>query len=178
MDNDGGWTVFQRRIDGTVNFYRNWTEYKNGFGDLNGNFWLGVEKIHRLTKANHGTILRIDIRHKNGNNGSAVYTTFRVNKEIFKYRLLVRGYSGNAGDLLTYHNKMFFSTFDVDNDNKTSQNCARDYKGGWWYRDCHISNLNGQYPISDGSTNQPNFIGWYEFMKEHGNIVFSEMKIK
>ena len=185
-DNSGGWTVFQRRIDGTVNFKRNWTEYKNGFGDLKGNFWLGLEKIHRLTNANHGTILRVDIRHKNGKNGSATYGTFRVNNEKDKYRLTVGGYSGNATDSLTYHNQMFFSTYDVSNNYDPSRHCGRAFskldgiafsKGGWWYKDCPISNLNGEYPVANGSTNLPNFIDWYEFMKEHGNIVFSEMKI-
>ena len=61
MDTDGGgWVVFQRRMDGTVDFYRNWADYLKGFGDLNGEFWLGLYKIHRLTQATN-TTLRIDL---------------------------------------------------------------------------------------------------------------------
>ena len=56
----GGWTVFQRRIDGSVDFYRNWIDYEEGFGDLVGEFWLGLTKIYRLTKAGNKR-LRIDL---------------------------------------------------------------------------------------------------------------------
>ena len=62
METDGGgWTVFQRRQDGSVDFYRNWTDYENGFGYLNGEFWLGLSKIHRLSKGG-SNILRIDLK--------------------------------------------------------------------------------------------------------------------
>ena len=66
METDGGgWTVFQRRMDGTVNFYRGWSDYLSGFGDLDGEFWLGLSKIHRLTTVN--TTLRVDLHDFSGN---------------------------------------------------------------------------------------------------------------
>ena len=93
----GGWTVFQRRLDGSVDFYLGWESYKNGFGDLHGEFWLGNKNLHRLTAADD-VILRVDLEDFDGNRAYAEYTTFKVADEADKYRLLIGGYSGTAGD--------------------------------------------------------------------------------
>ena len=93
----GGWTVFQRRLDGTVDFYLDWASYKNGFGNLNGEFWLGNDNLHRLTAAANVT-LRVDLKDFDGNITYAKYTTFKVADESDKYRLMIGGYSGTAGD--------------------------------------------------------------------------------
>ena len=165
-----------KKKDGTENFYRDWFAYKTGFSKLNSNFWLGLEKIHRLTAKNSRTTLRVEVRHRNGKKGYTKYTTFRVSDESDKYRLTVGGYSENAGNSLAYHNRMFFSTKDRDNDNHGS-NCVKIYRGAWWHNLCHYSNLNGNYPPASGSTN-PKFISWYHLASAHGGIVFSEMKIR
>ena len=168
--------MFQRRIDGTENFYRNWLAYKTGFGKLNGNFWLGLEKIHRITAKDSRPTLRVEVRHKNEKNGYAEYTTFRVSDESDKYRLTVGGYSGNAGDSLAAHNGMFFSTYDRDND-RLASNFVKTYRGAWWHNQCNYSNLNGNYPPASGSTD-PKFISWYHLASAYGDIVFSEIKIR
>ena len=93
----GGWILFQRRLDGSVDFYRDWASYKKGFGDLNGEFWLGNDNLHRLTAAGNVT-LRVDLEDFEGNIKYAEYTTFKVADEADKYRLLIGGYSGTAGD--------------------------------------------------------------------------------
>ena len=98
----GGWTVFQRRLDGSVDFYLDWESYKNGFGDLKGEFWLGNDNLHRLT-ATDDVILRADLEDFDGNNTYAEYTTFKVADEADNYRLLIGGYSGTAGESLIYH---------------------------------------------------------------------------
>ena len=98
----GGWTVFQRRLDGSIDFYRGWTEYKNGFGNLSGEFWLGNDNLHRLT-ASGDMELRVDLEDFDGNITYAEYTTFKVADEGDKYRLLIGGYSGTAGDSMAYH---------------------------------------------------------------------------
>ena len=89
----GGWTVFQRRIDGSVDFYRNWTEYQKGFGDLNGEFWLGLDKINRLCRSSKIN-LRIELEDFQNKTSYADYRTFAVSNETEKYSLTTSGYSG------------------------------------------------------------------------------------
>ncbi|XP_028413259.1 uncharacterized protein LOC114536107 [Dendronephthya gigantea] len=112
--NGGGWNVIQRRQDGSQDFYLGWSEYKAGFGDLNGEFWLGLDKIHRLSKSGQN-VLRIDLMDFNGAERYAKYGTFNVADESDKYRLGIGRYSGDAGDSLAYHNQMKFTTKDSDN---------------------------------------------------------------
>ena len=91
--NGGGWTVFQRRIDGSVEFYLGWDDYKKGFGDLNGEFWLGLDKIHRLSKSGQN-VLRVELEDFENESRHANYPTFAVANEKEKYKLTVGGYSG------------------------------------------------------------------------------------
>ncbi|XP_025102993.1 fibrinogen-like protein A [Pomacea canaliculata] len=110
MDSDnGGWLVFQRRRDGSMDFNRNWVEYEKGFGDITGEFWLGLSNLHELTKGRPHR-LRIEIGLQNGNRSYANYAIFRVDGPETSYRLHVSNYSGNAEDSLTRHNSMKFST--------------------------------------------------------------------
>ena len=95
----GGWTVFQRRLNGSVDFYLGWESYKNGFGNLNGEFWLGNDNLHRLTAIGNST-MRVDLEDFDGDIRYAVYTAFKVADEADKYGLLIGGYSGTAGDAM------------------------------------------------------------------------------
>ena len=98
----GGWTVFQKRLDGSVDFYLKWESYKNGFGDLSGEFWLGNDNLHRLTAADD-VMLRVDPEDFEGNITYAEYTNFNVLDEADKYRLFVEGYMGTTGDSMTVY---------------------------------------------------------------------------
>ncbi|XP_028390981.1 ryncolin-1-like [Dendronephthya gigantea] len=157
MSTDGsGWTVFQRRQDGSQDFYLGWSDYKAGFGNFSGEFWLGLDKIHRLSKSKQN-VLRVDLMDFNGVKRYAKYGTFSVANESDKYRLTINMYSGDAGDSLAYHNQRQFSTKDNDND-AWRDNCAKKRKGAWWYKSCHNSNLNGLY-LAAGQ-NSGNGIRW------------------
>ena len=179
METDGGgWTVFQRRMDGSVDFYRNWTDYQQGFGNLTGEFWLGLDKIHRLTTT--ATQLRVDMQDFEGNSAYAQYTSFSVGDSASKYILTVSGYSGTAGDSLAYHNGYPFSTRDQDNDPATRSayggHCAQYFKGAWWYYHCYYSNLNGLY-YSVPHTIQCTGMTWNTFRSCY-SLKFSEMQLR
>ena len=168
----GGWTVFQRRQDGSVDFYRGWNDYKSGFGQLTAEFWLGNDKIHRLTAARPST-LRVELEDWNGNRKYAKYGRFRIGNEQAKYQLEVGSYSGTAGDsLISRHNNIAFST--KDNDSR-GENCAATWTGAWWYNNCYHSNLNGRYL---GNTNGDyTGIVWQLNFKSI-SLKFSEMKMR
>ena len=164
----GGWTVFQRRQDGSQDFYLGWSEYKVGFGNLTGEFWLGLDKIHRLT-ASRPSELRVEVGDWSGGKAYAKYSSFEVRDERSLYRLSVGSYSGTAGDSLTpRQNNMKFSTKDRDND-QTSGDCAASSEGAWWYSSCHYSNLNGKYGAS---------LHWYHYKNDWSHIKFAEMKLR
>ncbi|KAL9989433.1 hypothetical protein ACROYT_G003982 [Oculina patagonica] len=169
----GGWTVFQKRRDGSVHFFRAWDDYKRGFGNLNGTFWLGLDKIHRLTVSS-SDMLRVDLEDIHGKTAFAEYSLFSVASEKAKYQMRLGSYSGTAGDSLTYHRGSSFSTKDRDND-QWSLHCASRYKGGWWYKSCHESNLNGFY--LNGKTD-PKGMSWYHWKNKSESVKRSEMKIR
>ena len=98
----GGWTIFQRRMDGSVDFYVDWESYKKGFGNLEGEFWLGNDYLHRLT-ASANMVFRIDMEDYKNDRRFAEYTTFAVADESHNYQVTIDGYRGTAGDsLLSY----------------------------------------------------------------------------
>ena len=176
METDGGgWTVFQRRQDGSVDFYRNWTDYENGFGNLTGEFWLGLGKINRLTKEQSNT-LRVDLGDFDGNTGYAQYTTFSVGNSTTEYTLTVGGYSGTAGDSLAHHNGRKFTTRDNDNDN-WGDNCAQYYHGAWWMDSCFYSHLNGLYHHNP-LISYANGTIWSSWKGYRYSFKFTEMKTR
>ncbi|XP_003384787.2 PREDICTED: ficolin-1-like [Amphimedon queenslandica] len=170
----GGWTVIQRRMDGSVDFYRDWMSYQYGFGNLNGEFWLGLDKISRLTEAQ--SCLRVDLEDFEKNVRYANYSVFSVGGPRTNYWLTIGGYSGNAGDSLSAHNGRPFSTKDRDHDG-WNRNCAEAYKGAWWYNACHASNLNGWYQYGPTASYATSVV-WAHFKGHHYSLMFSEMKVK
>ena len=148
FDSDGTWTVIQRRFNGSVDFYRNWTEYQRGFGSSDGEYWLGNDIIHQLTSIGNYT-LKILLTDWYNHSKYAEYSVFYVASEANNYTLTIGGYSGNTShDSMAFHNGHQFSTWDRDNDNFIL-NCAEACgKGAWWHNNCCHSNLNGVYSRS------------------------------
>ena len=143
--------IIQRNTKGhNGDFNRGWNDYKTGFGNVQSKtFWIGLDTIHDLTKT--GAYSLEVILKKNGNTKTVEWSSFMVDSESNKYRLSVSGFNAGTsglGDALNYHNGMYFTTTDRDND-QYGTNCASKYGGtGWWYKDCWNCNLN--YDNSSG----------------------------
>ncbi|XP_010735311.3 fibrinogen like 1B [Larimichthys crocea] len=158
MEDGGGWTVFQKRRHGKVDFNRDWVDYRDGFGDFklwNDEFWLGNEHIYSLL-AEGKNLVKIDLMDWDGQRNYAFYENFKITNEADKYRLQYELYSGKAGDALTGGGGMVeqwstslsgmqFSTRDQDNDRYLQGSCAQENKAGWWFNRCHAANLNGKF---------------------------------
>ena len=171
----GGWTVIQRRADGSVDFYQNWQRYKLGFGSLTNEFWLGNEKIHRLTKSQNMEI-RFDLKDFDGEQAHATYKTFHIDGEGKRYRAHIAAYSGTAGDSFSIANRMGFTTKDKDNDTAVI-NCAIMHHGAWWYGRCHSSNLNGKY-MKGKHDSYANGVNWRTFRGYQYSLKRTEIKVR
>ncbi|NWH19923.1 ANGL4 protein, partial [Grus americana] len=141
---EGGWTVIQRRTDGSVDFDQLWDAYKNGFGDLHGDFWLGLEKIHHLVQEGRYNLL-IELEDWEGNS-QVVQFVFSLGDESTAYTLNLLGpLSGELENAIGDFRQLPFSTRDRDHDLKADTNCAKHLSGGWWFSTCGHANLNGKY---------------------------------
>jgi len=150
-----GWIVFHQHLGYSFDWNFTWADYKAGFGSIDADFWLGLEKVHLLTSSQPYR-LRVELQERSTDFWySAEYWSFKIGDELNdKYRLEVAGYSGDAGDSLHYmgewdgdgnfgaynHNGMSFTTHDQDNDN-ADINCVTTRGGGWWYNGCFFACL-------------------------------------
>ena len=147
----GGWTVIQSRKDGSVDFKnRDWVEYEDGFGNLHGEFWIGLRSMHCLTSQGNWE-LRIDYQLKIGTKSYLHYNKFAIGSAEDQYPLNISGFDSigltdpfDSGHSL---NGMKFTSRDRDNDLRNHNNCA-DYDGGWWHRNCNRIRLNEAYSSS------------------------------
>uniref|UniRef100_A0AAG5DBP3 Fibrinogen C-terminal domain-containing protein n=1 Tax=Anopheles atroparvus TaxID=41427 RepID=A0AAG5DBP3_ANOAO len=166
----GGWTVIQRRIDGTVSFERDSSDYAQGFGNLNGEFWLGLENIFKLVKsAPHELVLVVE--DFSGNTSYAKYSSWdldRVGKEM--YRVGDCGsYSGSAGDFFCGH--LYSSVFVLRNEGGYWSSPSPPY--GW-----KTGNLNGRYVPQNKGMDEPikDGLHWGDFTA--GSIKATKMMVR
>ncbi|XP_055913546.1 fibrinogen C domain-containing protein 1 isoform X2 [Eupeodes corollae] len=175
----GGWTVIQNRFDGSISFNRDWEEYKIGFGNLAGEFFIGMEKLHALTASTLHELMIVLVDFSNQTR-TARYNSFAIAGEKEFYALHILGeYSGTAGDSLSFQAGNKFSTFDNDNDGWVEGNCAQAHTGAWWHAACEMSNLNGQYLNGDVDPSQQ-FQGmyWNDFHGPLYSLKSVQMKIR
>jgi len=145
--------LIQHSVDVSNFVNRSWAEFKVGFNDCRGNYWLGNDLLHQLTKESRYKLRCLVQARSNGVVYVANYDTFFVGSESNSYTLRVGDYSGNAGDSMSYHNGMMFSTYDRDND-PHNIHCARVQAGGFWYSRCFRAGVN----VMSGS---PSDFSWY-----------------
>ncbi|XP_056001318.1 fibrinogen-like protein 1 [Ostrea edulis] len=142
------WVVIQRRCFSDTDFYRDWSDYKHGFGNFkeNHDFWIGNDNIHLLTTDGY-SYLRIEMLKTDDEPLEADYERFMVEDEDNKYRINVTGFQGNHDCMTSSRwgwnlHGMVFSTFDEDHDS-AEHNCAASLRSGWWFKSCTCGNLNG-----------------------------------
>ncbi|XP_051273063.1 angiopoietin-2a [Dicentrarchus labrax] len=173
----GGWTVLQKRFDGRVDFHRTWQEYKKGFGEPSGEYWLGNEFVSRLT-IQQSYKLRIQLSDWEGNSGFSQYDQFSLDSEAQNYRIHLKGFSGTAGKISSIGQPgSDFSTKDADND-KCVCKCSQLTTGGWWFDACGPSNLNGMYYPQGQNSNRFNGIKWYYWKGSGYSLKTTTMMIR
>ncbi|XP_075157527.1 fibrinogen C domain-containing protein 1-A-like [Haematobia irritans] len=168
--NYSDWTTIQRRQDGSVNFFRNWTDYKNGFGNPpNGEFFVGLQKLYEMTSQEPHELLVI-LKDWNNNTRYAIYDHFEIGNEDEKYSLKTLGkYNGDAGDDLEYYKSLEFSTQDNDNDKDDTLNCADIIH-------CTTLCLNGPYLTTNHDDDDG--VTWSEWKGSQYSLKFAEMNIR
>ncbi|XP_035229137.1 techylectin-5A-like, partial [Stegodyphus dumicola] len=156
-------------------FYRDWVSYKNGFGDLMKDFWLGNDNTFALTNERSNQI-KITLTDWEGNKTYAIYDEFWIDDEYHKYAAHVMGYRGTAGDSFSDVNGVAFSTKDKDNDIHEGS-CAVSFKGAWWYTKCHSSNLNGFY-LKGPHESHADGVEWHGFRGHYYSLKDTVMKVR
>ena len=160
MDIDGGgWTVIARRKNDSVNFNRSWNDYVSGFGDLNGEHYLGLEKVHRLTKTI--SVLRVDVTSYTQGSKYLKYSGYKVGPAPKYSQYKSNDYIGNTDSLQgQFHNGVKVTT---------KENGEDDW-GPIVFKNCYSRNFNGPY----------NDCVWFQVDDKHimSAIEFTEAKIR
>ena len=179
--NGGGWIVFQRRQDGSIDFYRNWTDYQSGFGDLSGEFWLGNDILRTLTETGQWQLL-VDMEDWQKNTAWAAYSKFSILDD--KYTLHLGSYDAEStagGDSMASQNGRQFTTKDQDNDVRDdtleTPNCAVRHEGAWWFKNCQNAHLNGKYYHHE-NVEHGQGIQWSQWKTKYYSLKKCSMKIR
>jgi hypothetical protein len=180
----GGWTVFQRRFDGSVDFYQSHAAYVAGFGTVTGEYWLGLEKTRVMSAG--GRELRVDLRKPTGETGYEQYSGFSLSDAPVYALNLGPVKAGTLGDSMRPHVGFGFSTYDQGYDVSSTWTppgtyCAQGVHGAWWYSNCYSSNLNGAWvPYGSGDSTGGSWgVTWSAWAPTyHYSLSGTEMKMR
>ncbi|XP_042325553.1 angiopoietin-related protein 5-like [Sceloporus undulatus] len=194
---DGGWTVIQRRngkgADGNpVDFYKPWTDYQGGFGDVRYEHWLGLDYMHELTnQPGKKCELRVDMINCQNQKGYALYDRFRIASEAARYSLHLGSYRGNTGD--AFRGNQYsgtqdgrpFSTHNNDNDDChpcfigdiAFNSCAENQHSAGWFSNCGLVDLNGIWHNQTDCEGWSSAVYWETWSSFH-SLLFTELKVK
>nr|BAN92384.1 self-incompatibility-linked fibrinogen-like protein-A [Ciona intestinalis] len=188
VSNNTGWITVQRRINGEINFDRGWQNYVDGFGNVRGEHWLGLEHIHALTYQNTTTEwfgsyvtpprMRVDFVDQEGVSAYAEYKLFEVSGAKQTYQLIAAYLDQATAIPANAIAPIFRNRFSIYDNNNVFSNCPGKFYGGWWFSGCPRSNLNGLYP-SQGEKNSPSNIYWYDwYTVNENNTAFKSVSMK
>ncbi|XP_008107539.1 angiopoietin-related protein 3 [Anolis carolinensis] len=150
MKTESSWTVIQNRSNGSQDFNQTWDDYINGFGNLDGEFWLGLHKMYSIV-GHADYILRMELEDWRANKRYIEYTLTMGGPET-DYAVLLFRIAGNIPYALPEQKELKFLTEDHGNNTERNISCPESESGGWWYSGCEETNLNGKYiwPNSKG----------------------------
>ncbi|XP_063907196.1 fibrinogen-like protein 1 isoform X1 [Zophobas morio] len=181
MTRGGGWVSVLKRVDGSQDFYLNWNEYKNGFGSLPGEHWVGLDHLSELTNSQRNELL-VELVDWDLKNVSALYDSFIVGNESTGYVLESLGdYTGDAGDSMANHLGKKFSTLDRDQDeNADKESCSVFFQAGWWFKNCYFTLLTGRYvkPKPGVNYQYKSTIKWKDFHGYNYSLKAATMLIR
>lgn len=183
----GGWIVFQRRFNGKLDFNRVWEEYKWGFGDTKGEYWLGNEYVSELTSANNQEFFISATSFSNETNQCHYEEVFVHNEEngyeltfgAFRSIPTTDGSFSNVGLSKDQHSmyRMKFTTNDKDND-LHEKNCAIYFSNGWWYDRCFSENFNGPYQQNGTVVKQWHGVIWGDWKTMNKSLKSTKMMLR
>ena len=182
LTDGGGWTVFLKRLDGSGDFYQNMAAYKQGFGDVSGEYWLGLDVLHALTSSKTNQV-RADISDWAGSSVHSLYASMLVDGETDDYRLTMGAFTeGEGGYALEYFDGMAFTAKDFERDLSDAGNCAQIHHGGFWYQNCLKANPTGRYYVGGAYTNTDNDGIQWRTWAAHNDFYYSmktvELKLR
>lgn len=129
---DSGWMVIFRSKKLSSGFDHDWNDYRKGFGDLHGEFFIGLDRLHLLTNSRNHELYVSTFE----NSTFARYSHFLISgiDDDFQIKSLGK-YSGNKFDIMIeYLNRKFITP---DNQNSVIKTyCTRRIKLGWWLNSC------------------------------------------
>ena len=164
-------------MDNSTDFNRTWDEYAAGFGDLDGNYWLGLEQLHLLTGTGTRFRLKVELGSWLGENASAEYDQFELGPSRENYRVFIGpGFKGtDTWDMLSYSNGRYFTTRDNDNDGWSGGNCAAGKAGGggWWYGGSACAKTYPTGVYGDRGDSGVPYMWWTDAFDTHRNALKS-----